>query len=476
MSCSLRLAALAVSLPLACAPDPMAAPPVGATPVGAPPELSDQQVVDSEVRERLAELVLAVRASPADADAREKLARSYQANGLPDLAEATYAQALALDPRRPHAWYLRGVALADLGDLEGACAAEARAAELAPDSALPRWRRGLWLLDLGRLEEARDELDEACELDPGDFRPRAALARAELYSDDAAQAVEDARAALALEPNDGPTRHLLATALDELGETEAAARERALAALAPPLPLDAWLAEMKEEELGPLYHLALARQLLDQRGPLQARAEIEALLAERPDYPAVLRLADDMYVGLGTPETGLALLEAARARVPDHPDIALFLGAALMRAGEVERALNETAAAVRLNPGLGPARHQLGSFQNSAGLYEEARLSFGEALARGYREGSMLVELGVVQRRTGREIEAVASFEEACAKLPDSFEAHLFLARARGEIGDLPGAWAAYKRAAELQGSSPALAQVADRLRDLEAGAEHAPR
>src|SRR6185436_1264022 len=285
-----------------------------------------------------------------------------------------------------------------------------------------------------------------------------------------------ARAALALESNDGPTRNLLATALEELGETEAAARERALAALAPPLPPDPWLAEMREQELGPLYHLDLARQMLDQRGPLEARAEIEALLTARPDHPAVLRLADELYARLGSPEKGLALLEAARARVPGNPEIALFLGAALMRAGKVERALSETAAAVRLNPGLGPARHQLGSFQDSAGLFEDARLSFGEALARGYREGSMLLELGVVQRRTGHEIEAVASFEEACAKLPDSFDAHLFLARARGEIGDLPGAWAAYKRAAELQASSPALAPVAGRLRDLEAGVEDASR
>lgn len=476
MSYPLRLAAFAVSLPLACGPAPNGAPPVGASPVGAPPELSDQNVVDSEVRERLDELVNAVHASPADTDAREKLARSYQANGLPDLAEATYAQVLALDPQRPRAWYLRGVALAELGDLEGACAAEARAADLAPDEALPRWRRGLWLLDLGRLEEARAELDQACDLDPEDFRPRAARARAELFSDDAAEAVVDARAALALEPNDGATRNLLATALEELGETEAAARERALAALAPPLPPDPWLGEMQAESLGPLYHLDLARQLLEQRGPVEARAEIEALLSERPDHPGVLRLADDLYAGLGAPEKGLALLEAARARVPDNPDIALFLGAALMRAGEVERALSETAAAVRLNPGLGPARHQLGSFQANTGQLDAARLSFEEALARGYREPSLLLELGVVQRMTGHEIEAVASFEEACAKLPDSFDAHLFLARARGEIGDLPGAWAAYKRAAELQASSPALAQVASRLRSLETGVEDAPR
>jgi Flp pilus assembly protein TadD len=190
----------------------------------------------------------------------------------------------------------------------------------------------------------------------------------------------------------------------------------------------------------------------------------------------VLSLADELYTRMGAPAKGLALLEAARARVPDNPEIALLLGAALMRAGQAERALSETAAAVRLNPDLGPARHQLGSFQASTGQLDAARLSFGEALARGYREPSMLLALGVVQRMTGHEMEAVASFEEACTKLPDSFDAHLFLARARGEIGDLPGAWAAYKRAAELQAASPALAQVAGRLHDLEAGVQDSPR
>jgi Flp pilus assembly protein TadD len=444
--------------------------------MGAPPELSDRGAIDSEVAKRLDELVLAVRAKPADADARELLARTYQANGLPDLAEATWAQVLELDPRRPRAWYLRGIALADLGDLEGACAAALRAAELAPAEALPRWRRGLWLLDLGRLDEARAELERACALDPKDFRPHAALARAELSSDRAAEAVTHARAALALEPKDGATHNLLATALEEQGETEPAARERALAALAPALPPDPWTAEMLEQSLGPLYHLAMARALLQQRGPQAARAEIEALLKERPDHPGVLSLADELYARLGDPAKGLALLEAARARVPANPEIALYLGAALMRAGQVERALSETADAVRLHPDFGPARHQLGSFQSSAGQLDAARLSFGEALARGYRDGSMLLELGIVQRKTGHEIEAVASFEEACAKLPDSFNAHLFLARARGEVGDLPGAWTAYARATELQASSPALKPVAARLHDLEAKAGDAAR
>lgn len=444
--------------------------------MGAPPELSDRQAIDADVRERLDDLVRSVRDKPADADAREELARSYQANGLPDLAEATWAQLLAFDPQRPRAWYLRGVALAELGDLEGACAAEARSAELAPDSALPRWRRGLWLLDLGRLTEARAELDRACTLDPKDFRPLATRAHLELLSEHAADAVADARAALALEPDDGPTRNLLAAALEETGDAEAAARERALATSARRAPPDAWLAEMLEKNLSPLRDVPRLRALLQQSGPAAARAEIEALLAQQPDYPAVLSLADELYARSGSPAKGLALLEAARARVPDNPEIALLLGGALMRAKDVERALGETAAAVRLNPDLGPARHQLGSFQVTAGQLEAARLSFGEALARGYRDPAMLLELGVVQRMTGHEVEAVATFEEVCAKLPDSFEAHLFLARARGEVGDLPGAWEAYGRASELQASSPALAQVAGRLKALAAGVEATSR
>jgi Flp pilus assembly protein TadD len=465
----LSLAAIAVALPLACAPAPMGA-------AGAPPELSDRHAVDAEVRERLEDLVDAVRESPGDVDLREDLARSYQANGLPDLAEASWKQLIALDSSRPRAWYLRGVALAELGDLEGACAAAARAAELAPDAALPRWRRGLWLLDLDRLPEARAELERACTLDPDDFRPHAALARAELQAEHAAEAVAHARAALALEPNDGATRNLLAASLEQLSETEAAARERALAALAPPLPPDPWLGELLTKNLSPLRDVPRARDLLEQRGPLEAQADVEALLRERPDHAGVLTLADELYARLGSPEKGLALLESARARMPDNPEIALLLGAALMRRQEVERALSETAAAVRLSPDLGPARHQLGSFQAAAGQLDMARLSFGEALARGYREPSMLLELGVVQRRTGHEIEAVASFEEACSKLPDSFDAHLFLARARGEIGDLAGAHEACGRAAELQPSSPALAAVAARLRVLAAGAENASR
>src|SRR5262245_47551345 len=254
----LRLAAIALALPLACARAP--------APMGAPPELADPHAIDADVREHLDQLVLAVREKPAEADAREELARSYQANGLPDLAEATWAQLLAFDPQRPRAWYLRGVAQAELGDLEGACASEARAAELAPDSALPRWRRGLWLLDLGRLTEARAELDRACTLDPRDFRPRATRAHLQLLSEHAAEAVADARAALALEPGDGPTRNLLAAALEATGDPEAAARERALAMGAPPAPPDAWMAEMLEQNLSPLRDVPRLRALLVQRG------------------------------------------------------------------------------------------------------------------------------------------------------------------------------------------------------------------
>jgi tetratricopeptide (TPR) repeat protein len=464
----LRLAAIAVALPLACAPDSVSA----CASRSAPPELSERDPVDPAVRERVNELVLAVRTKPADADLREELARVYQANGLAALADATWAQLLELDPRRPIAWYLRGVVLAELGDLEGACAAAARAAELEPGQALPRWRRGVWLLDLGRPDEARAELDRACALDPADFRPRAALARAELFAEHPAEAATQARTALGLNPDDATTHNLLAAALEELGETEAAARERALAALAPAPPPDAWLRDMLEENLNPIRDVPRAQALLRTRGPLEAKPEIEALLLERPDHPGVLALAVELYGQLGSPEKGLALLESARQRVPGNPEIALLLGTALMRTGQVDRALSETAAAVRLSPDLGPARHQLGSLQATVGRLDEARLSFEEALQRGYREPTLLLELGVVQRRTGHEFEAVGSFEEVCARMPDLFEAHLYLARARGEIGDLAGAWKTYERAAELQASSPALAQVAGRLRALAAGME----
>jgi tetratricopeptide (TPR) repeat protein len=73
-------------------------------------------------------------------------------------------EAIAKYPADPDAYVARSLALASLGDNEGALADAEHAIELDPASGAAYFAKGTALLRMGRADEARDNFARACDL------------------------------------------------------------------------------------------------------------------------------------------------------------------------------------------------------------------------------------------------------------------------------------------------------------------------
>lgn len=115
------------------------------------------------------------------------------------------------------------------------------------------------------------------------------------------------------------------------------------------------------------------------------------------------------------PRRALALLDEARARTPDDPELLLLTGLARQRAGDHEGALAPLVRAVEVNPkvGYGEAYRVAGDALRALGRLEEAEDAY-ERFTR-WNTSSMegWLKLSRVRRRRGDAAGARAAIDEA---------------------------------------------------------------
>lgn len=324
-------------------------------------------------KEALRALDAAARRAP-----RRGWTRAWRALGL--IAAGRYAPALAdldaglaLQPYyyRAHAW--RGGLLRRLGRVEEGLAALDRAVGVDARYPFSRHERSLARRALGDLPGAALDLDAAFRLDARyhwAYVPGREPAKAEL-----AAASAELAAAVARHPSCVSLRVWRADALARAGERSAALRELESAVHADPQHGLAWA------RLGPLLvelgsparaveALTRARELepalaqigawradalLAWRGPAAARAELSAILAERPragwawERLAAVELED------GRPSAALSLARRA-SRIEGRSAEAYRLeAAALLALGRLGAAEQSVARALTISPHLGRA-------------------------------------------------------------------------------------------------------------------------
>jgi predicted Zn-dependent protease len=141
------------------------------------------------------------------------------------------------------------------------------------------------------------------------------------------------------------------------------------------------------------------------------RSDIEANAANVTARRDLARL----YLDRLRPRAALVLLDEARQRHPDDPELLFLTGLARYRAGDVSGALEPLVRAVEVQPGL---------------LYGEPYLVAGDAL----------VSLGRLE-------EAEDAYERFVESNTSSIQGFVKLARARGKRGDSEGARAAVREA-----------------------------
>ncbi len=221
--------------------------------------------------------------------------------------DATFAFATARDaPRSAKAQFNLGVFLEERGDLGGAEAAYARAADRAPEWADPPYNRGGALLRMRRAGEAVEEFRRAADLAPGQRRYSLNLGVALNHAGRYGEAADLYREMVGKDPG-------FPDAWNNLGVNLAALRRHAEAA-------EAYRKALLLDPGNASYHANLA-QVLEAAGDLEAAgAEYRAALRAAPDSPPLLRSLGLLLARRGSREEARLLLQRADTLSPEGLD------------------------------------------------------------------------------------------------------------------------------------------------------------
>ncbi|HUG40467.1 MAG TPA: tetratricopeptide repeat protein [Longimicrobiales bacterium] len=421
-------------------------------------------------RRRVAELLDRVAGHPADAEARDALARTYLLGGdpegaarewrsllgagaenLPLLMKLAYAEAECGRHAEAERFLARALELAPdegavhlqraelhqrQGDLTGAAISARRAAVLAPDHARAHALLADLLEGLGRDREAAAARERAEALDPAVLEGERHLSLERYFSITAARAEREPA------PVEGPLEHYAAAVERRRhGDLAGALRglERALADGEDEVEVRQAMAELK---------------LID--GDLSgAAADYATLLEARPDSP---KLWNEWGVALHRGgQADEALGAYRRAVATDHAYLLGWnnVGVALAQAGDAGGAERAFHKATEGDP---PAEvlWNLALFLGRHGRPEEAADACRAALEAGPDLPESWARLGGALFQAGQATEARDALLHALDLDPDHAEARYQLGFTLSALGDFPGALRETKRALELDPLFPA--------------------
>jgi tetratricopeptide (TPR) repeat protein len=146
--------------------------------------------------------------------------------------------------------------------------------------------------------------------------------------------------------------------------------------------------------------------------------ELEKAISVDPSLEEPYYLVESFYAELDLTDTAIDFLQKKSARSPNNGVIAVALGYAYYRKGELDKARAEMERAISINP-LYPLAHTgLGVVLLTENRDEEAKSAFERALELKPDYPEAHLYLGVVYRRAGNEDAAQAEMEAAYALKP----------------------------------------------------------
>jgi tetratricopeptide (TPR) repeat protein len=219
-------------------------------------------------------------------------------------------------------------------------------------------------------------------------------------------------------------------------------------------------AAVSEEVLGlePVTLSVLGSALLDDQ---EARGQMEAFLREAQQrHPNDFWLNYNLWRFFKTmqpprPEEVIRFAAVAVALRPNSPGARLNLGNALRDKGQLDEAIAEFRAALRLKKGYADAHNNLGNALKDKGLADEAVAEFREAIRLQKDLAMAHANLGSVLRHKGLLEDAIAECREALHINKDSPEAHNNLGAALRDNGQLDEAIAEFRAAIRLKKNVP---------------------
>lgn len=245
---------------------------------------------------------------------------------------------------------------------------------------------------------------------------------------------------------------------------------------------------LKASFAGPETGFVMGELLRQQEEFPQAAAVYAEVLREDPDFPElhtkvsyILSRVGDLENALSEAKTALALnpedaeahknagialqneqkFDAAMSEFkqalrikPDYTNVHLDLGILLYNMRVYDDAIVEYKKAIALDPDAADAHYDLGNAYNAKGDTTTAILEFREAKRLNPKDPLARQNLGsLLMGRQPRE--AIRELQELEKMFPDFEMCHVCLGKGLAWAGDIPGAEAEYRKAAELDPADP---------------------
>ncbi|MDQ8182006.1 tetratricopeptide repeat protein [Pelagicoccus sp. SDUM812005] len=359
----------------------------------------------------------------------------------------------------------------------------------------------------GRVRDAYQVLSAVKQLNPSDARSLASLASIELIAGLRDEALADARKALELDPSLDEAPILLA----ELASSPAAAAQtKEWLATLPPTPsihaaigslelksgnaaaasqrfeqaiemdpnssmgyagrFQILLSQNKQEEA--MAAFAKAAEVADVRsgiriryvqylqqtqGDTAAKAVLDEILAEAPDYLPALGLAAELAAKMEEPEESKKLVARALKLDPIDPTALRVNGTLLVLDQKIDEAIVQLEKALELYPDDVKANYQIALAYLAKRDLGKARSRLSRVVQRvpGHLEANAL--LSTIQVQEEDFSGAIITLEKFLKANPNSLQGYLLLAEVYNRKGDSEAAVAIYKKLEEAQPENPQL-------------------
>lgn len=292
--------------------------------------------------------------------------RSYIVLGRYERALRILDAAVKHKPDSPEALLAHGEALMHRGQLVPAVRAYESAHRLNPDSDAPLTSMALAWLELGKPAQARAPLNRVLARHPANLEAQLLLARALGEEGNDQAALDGIEQVIAADPYDWRAHDYHGRALWRLRKFADAAKAFGACLRINPLALDA--------------RLALASLLTEQNEPVAAEVEYEHGVRLFQENPEILNKIAAQMAEHGHAKKAIELFQVLAEAVPDSRSIIMVnIGNAQLRLGDTRSAADSYQQAIKTDPTNALAYSRLGDLENDNGRNDKAADYFARA-------------------------------------------------------------------------------------------------
>jgi tetratricopeptide (TPR) repeat protein len=356
--------------------------------------------------------------------------KAYQAKDF-SRAIPLYERVIELQPDHAEAYYKRGNALKDLGQLAAAVASYDAALERKPDFQYAWCNRGAVQQSLGLPEAALASFDQAVKLDPNDILAHANRSSLLQAMSRWQEALASHDRVLALNPQLFQVWFLRGNVLRELGQLTAALASHQEAV------------KLKPDYVEALYNCGVLLERAQQ--PHAALASYDRAIEIYPGFHQAHYNRAGVLKELKQLQPALDAYDRAIAAKADYAEAHANRGVVLQELERLDEALASCNRAIALRPDYAQYYLNRSTILKEQKQWDAALVSCEQAVALRPEYADVYVERGTILGKIGRHEEARADYDRAIALKPDFAEAQYNRSLALLLSGDYENGWRSHE-------------------------------